>query len=93
MITQAPPQDTAILSRLFDVAPQELSGDLARFLLTVKFDESDRTRMQELAGKAREGELSEDEQTEIDSYERVGHVLNILQAKARVRLQRTTDRT
>lgn len=91
MITQVPPQDTAILSRLFDAAPNELSAEFAQYIQNLSFNAADRERMRELAEKARDGELNEAEQVEIDSYERVGHVLNILQAKARVRLQSATD--
>ena len=93
MITQIPPQDTAILSRLFDAAPADFSAEFARYVANLYFDSDDRERIHELSQKARDGELDESEQVEIDSYERVGHVLNILQAKARVRLQNTTDRS
>lgn len=89
MITQASSHDVEILSRLFDVAPEELSCDLARFLLSLRFGDNDKDRMRELSQKARDGELTEFEQAETDSYERVGHVLGILQAKARVRLKNT----
>jgi hypothetical protein len=36
-----------------------------------------------MSAKARKGTLTEDEQVEIDNYERVGHLLNLLQSKAR----------
>lgn len=85
MITQAPSHDVEILSRLFDVPPQELSREFAQFVLRVQFGGEDNDRMRELSQKARDGELTEAEQAEINSYERVGHVLGILKAKARVR--------
>jgi hypothetical protein len=91
MVTQVPTQDTAILSRLFDAASADFTAEFARYIADLSFGTADRLRMQELAQKARDGELTETEQVEIDSYERVGHVLNILQAKSRLRLQRTTD--
>jgi hypothetical protein len=43
--------------------------------------------MQELAAKARAGTLSPAEQIEIDNYEKVGHVLSLMKAKAKVSLQ------
>ncbi len=90
MITELP-QDTAILSRLFDVASEGMSRDLAAFLLTLNFDSKDQDRMQELMQKARDGDISQVEQDEFDSFERVGHVLGILQAKARVRLNESSQ--
>lgn len=39
--------------------------------------------MQILAGRARQGILTDDEEQEIDNYERVGHYLSILQSKFR----------
>lgn len=91
MITEAPPQDTAILSRLFDVAPEDLSRELSQFLLKIEFGADDKDRMHVLSEKARNDELSEADQAEIDSYERVGHVLGILQAKARIRVKGGTS--
>ena len=48
---------------------------------------ADKQRMDELAEKARQGTLSPDERTEVESYERVGHILNIIQSKARQSLK------
>jgi hypothetical protein len=90
MITQAPSHDVEILSRLFDVAPEELTREFAHFLLGVQFGGEDKDRMHELSQKVRDGDLTEAEQAEINSYERVGHVLGILQAKARIRLKSET---
>jgi hypothetical protein len=39
--------------------------------------------MCQLSAKAREGILSPAEEAEMNNYERVGHLLNILQSKAR----------
>ena len=46
--------------------------------------------MRELSAKAREGTLTPDEKTEIDSYEKVGHLLSLLKARAKVALQKST---
>ena len=45
--------------------------------------------MHELAGKAQQGRLSEQEQDEADSYSFVGNVLGILKSKARRSLEKT----
>ena len=91
LLTQVPTQDTAIFSRLFDAASADFTAEFARYIADLSFDTADRLRMQELAQRARDGVLTETEQVEIDSYERGGHVLNILQVKSRLRLQQTTD--
>ena len=53
-------------------------------LLTLDFPPEDRERMNQLAARAGDGELTDDEQREIDAYERVGHILSLLKSKARV---------
>jgi hypothetical protein len=75
--------ETAIFERI--VLPREplLSPDAARSILALDFDPEDRKRLEELAEKARQGTLSHEESQEIDHYERVGHYLSILHAKAR----------
>ncbi|MCH8923090.1 MAG: hypothetical protein IIA67_08090 [Planctomycetes bacterium] len=45
--------------------------------------------MHELASKAQQGRLSEQEQDEADSYSFVGNVLGILKSKARRSLEKT----
>jgi len=42
--------------------------------------------MEELSAKARSGTLSSDEQVEIDNYEKAGHILTLMKAKAKVSL-------
>ena len=44
--------------------------------------------MNALAAKARQGALTPDEDDELTSYIRVGHLLGILQSKARQSLKR-----
>jgi hypothetical protein len=82
--------DTAILTRV--IAPDEtlLSKTLAEEILRWDFTSDDGRRMAELSAKARAGSLSADEETEIDSYVRVGHIVNLLQAKARLMLKRAS---
>lgn len=45
--------------------------------------------MRALAAKAREGLLTPEEEIEIDSFERVGHLLSTLKSKARKVLKKT----
>jgi hypothetical protein len=46
--------------------------------------------MQVLAAKARNGSLTPEEETEIDCYERVGHALSLMKARAKVSLKKNT---
>ena len=39
--------------------------------------------MHELSAKAQEGTLSGREQAQLDNFERVGHLINLMQSKAR----------
>ena len=77
----------AILSRVLEPDKPSLLPEAARALLALDFNQADKDRMRQLSAKAREGTLSPDEQAEADSYERVGHILNIIQSKARQSLK------
>jgi hypothetical protein len=83
--------EVAILSRLIRPERNGLSATAARAILKIDFEESDRERMRELSRKAREGTLKPEEQAEIDSYERVGHLLDLLHSKARRSLKKQTN--
>jgi hypothetical protein len=82
--------DADILSRVIDPSGPELSLAAARSLASLGFPEPDVTKMNSLAAKARSGEITADENAELDSYLRVGRLLALLQAKARQSLQRFT---
>lgn len=83
-------QEIAIFARLFQPDNGSLSPEAARSLLAVEFTPEDSDRMHELAGKSQEGNLSEQEQDEADSYAFVGNVLGILHSKARRSLKNAT---
>ena len=86
-LTHGNNSEVAILSRVLEPDKPTLSPAAARDLLALDFGPADKERMRELSAKAREGTLTPAEQAETDNYERVGHVLNILQSKARRSLQ------
>ena len=75
--------ESAILSRVIDPQRPGFTAEGARSILTLTFGSDDVARMNELSEKASDGTLTADEQDELDCYERVGHLLAILQAKAR----------
>lgn len=80
--------DITILNRLVTSSINELTLSTAKLLLTIKFDDADIDRMNELGELAREGKLTPEQSNEIESYVRVGHFISILQSKARVTLKK-----
>jgi hypothetical protein len=88
MKTIAPDPEVGIWQRI------ELEGALspagARALLKVRFSDTDVERMQALSAKARAGALAASEEVEMDAYERLGCLLDILRSKARRALKKKT---
>ncbi len=80
---------TAILARLIVPEEPSLSPDAARSLLRSRFSEHDRQRMQELLAKAKDATLSVEEAQEAEAYDHIGHLLALLQSKARLSLKRS----
>jgi hypothetical protein len=84
MSSQVVPPNTeaAILARLIQ-ARDNMSRDVAEFLLSIDFETSDIERMNILSERARQGTLTQEETTELDSYLHVGSLLSVLQSRAR----------
>lgn len=64
---------------------ESISSTAARALLKLRFPPQDVARMQTLAAKARRGDLTDTETVEIDAFEQMGCLLDILHSKARRR--------
>ncbi len=79
--------DTELFLRLWD--REQMTPSLARHLLKMNFSDEDAGRMDELADKNQEGEITPAELEELDNFVRVGTVLSILQSRARKLLGRT----
>ena len=77
-----PNTEAAILGRLIE-SRGSMSRDVAGYLLTIDFDADETDRMNLLAERARQGNLSPEEGAELDSYLHVGSLLSILHSKAR----------
>jgi len=75
--------EAAILSRVLKPERPSLSAAAARAILDLGFDNADKERMHHLSAKAQEGSLSRNEQAELNNFERVGHLLGLMQSKAR----------
>lgn len=81
--THAGTSEAAIFSRIVEPDQATLSAAAARAILALSFSAIDRDRMRQLSSKAQQGTLTSAEQTEINNYERVGHVLSLMKSKAR----------
>jgi hypothetical protein len=86
--TATPNTEAAILARLIQMDQGELSRGAAEYLLSIRFDDRDTARMNELSELARQGQLTSEEQSELDSYIHVGNLIATMQSKARRALQR-----
>jgi hypothetical protein len=75
--------EAGILARLIATRQGDLSRDAANYLLSLRFDESDISRMNALSESARAGTLASAEAAELDSYIHVSNLLAVMQSKAR----------
>ena len=75
--------EIAIFARLLKADDGNLSRGLARYILTLGFDDDDQARMRDLAERNQNDELGADERDELESYVKAGHLLALLHSKAR----------
>ncbi|MBI3464236.1 MAG: hypothetical protein HY000_14445 [Planctomycetes bacterium] len=78
--------DTHVLDRLLDPVSRCLTKEVARQLVELRADPATEARIEELADKCAEGQLSADERAEYETYVQAIDFLAILQAKARTLL-------
>jgi hypothetical protein len=64
-----------------------MSTEAAQSILEFGLSQQDRDRVDKLAAKARQGALTEQERAELDDYERITALLEIMQSKARLSLK------
>jgi len=84
----SPNHEAHIWARLMQAQKEDPSREVARYLLSMGFEESDRERMQQLADRSESGTLTDEERAEFDGYLHVGNLLAVIQSKARAALQR-----
>ena len=75
--------ETGYLDRLLETVTTGLNPDAARAIANFRADEKLQARIDELADKCTEGQLSDEESAEYDAYIRGIDVITILQSKAR----------
>ncbi len=81
----------AILARVIRPEDADLCPAAAEAFLRFRFGPRDRERMHELAEKNQNGTLNDAERQELEDYLRVGMMLDLLQAKARLALSRAAS--
>jgi hypothetical protein len=81
--------EAAILARVIEADENEITPDVARYLLSMQLPETDRDRVDELSAKARSGSLARAEEAELDSYLHIGSLLGVMQSRARRFLKKT----
>jgi len=76
-----------ILARLVESGRGRMAPALAKYVLTLGFDQEDQDRMTDLAARNQAGRLSPTECDELMGYVRAGHLLAFLHSRARKALK------
>jgi hypothetical protein len=94
-VTIDPERNTGgdILYRLLEPETGNLTPEAARYLLSIDFPQADRDRMALLAEKSQAGALLADERDELEEYVHIGHMLALIQSKARKAIAQGHSRT
>ena len=79
---------TAALDRLLDPLEGILTPEVARQIVDLRADAATQRRIDDLAEKSTEGQLSAAEEAEYDDYVEAIDIIGILQAKARSAIAR-----
>jgi hypothetical protein len=82
------PSDARVLERLLEPVTASLNEEAARKLVGLRADRELQARIDVLARKSNEGELTSAEHSEYERYVLVGDLVAILQAQARMFLGR-----
>jgi hypothetical protein len=85
--------EVAIFGRLIEVEKDDMTPDVAGYILRIEFPQADRDRMNALAVKARAGTLTPAEDEALENYLRVGHLLSLMKSKARKVLKNNRNGT
>jgi hypothetical protein len=81
--------DAPVLEQLIEPLGRILTPEVARKLVNLRFDSKVQARIDKLARKCNEGELSDAERREYETYVYAIDFIAILQAKARGLLKRS----
>jgi hypothetical protein len=92
MTTLPPVSINSLLSRVIQPHQSDLPPAAAEAFLKFAFEQQDIARMHELAKKNQAGTLNESDRCELESYLHVGMMIDLLHAKARLRLSKDRKR-
>ena len=86
MSSQIVPSDgeAKLWARLMESQPDDLTPEAAKYFLRLGFTQEDQIRMQQLAERSQEGNLTDTEAREFDAYLHIGNLLAVMQSKARL---------
>lgn len=79
-----------ILSEVIAFSAGDLAPEVAKSLLKWKFTHRAVSRMNRLAERNRRGAITDIEREELERYLRVGSLVNLVQARARLSLRRAS---
>jgi 16S rRNA C967 or C1407 C5-methylase (RsmB/RsmF family) len=77
------PTEEAIIDEMLEPLAEALTPDAARLFANLKAPPSVQARVNELAAKCNEGELTEQERADYEKYVRVGNLFALIKAKAK----------
>jgi hypothetical protein len=83
-------QNGLLLDRILEPVSASLNREAAQKLLSLKADRKSLARVNKLADKCTEDELTPEERREYELYLMANHFIAVLKAKARILLARTT---
>ena len=79
-----------VLDRVLDPLTHCFTPEVARRIADLRADSATQTRVDELADKANEGQLTDEERAEYDAYRSAFHFVTVLQTKARTLLKQAS---
>jgi hypothetical protein len=86
----SPKPHVEVLLRVFDLPRRGMSTALAEGILALDFPEDDAACIEVLNVKANDGELTDEEEIELEAYSNINELLAYWQSKARQKLQQST---
>ena len=79
--------DRVVLDKILEPLANALTPDLAERIVNLRADEETQALIDQLGEKANEGNLTDAERRQYETYVRAGTLISILQGKARQRIQ------
>ena len=83
----SPKPHADVLLKVFDLSRRGMTQALAESILALDFPEGDAARIEELNVRANEGDLTGEEEAELEAYTNINDLLAYWQSKARQALR------